>query len=156
MFLTDTQTYSALADTLKAAGLQIPDWWRSINQSSHAWAYNEIVSRLLARGFTQAQIAAWDRGAEFEQDLTIYRAMARGAMTEENVTAEFIGMFDRREELTGNPSKDLKPVLVANAGVWQTPADTPGTVGVGAVGTAGFVFNFPDPQDPGTGNSLVW
>jgi hypothetical protein len=138
MFLTDLQTYEAIRQTLQAStGKALSPTWNGINQSAHAWAYNLIYTTLLARGFSAAQINAWDQGADYERDLTLYRAFLQGAALH-RLDSDFIKLFDR--------SKALEKVSVSNVGVWQAPADTPGTVGTGKINTAGGVFNF-DPDD---------
>lgn len=137
MFLTDAQTLQAISDTLQSVSVDnLPAFWTNINTQCHLWAYNELFSALIARGFTQTQIAGWDRGADFELDLTVYRALERGSSLHE-FDDKFISKFDRRE--------DLKTVLLTVNGQWQTPGDIPGTVTTGPMNQSGGVFNF-DPS----------
>ncbi len=146
MFLTDDVLTTDLAGSLKKVRAALANYWPLFLTQCHQWAYNEIVSALLARGFTQAQIAAWDRGADFERDLTLYRALVRGAALED-YDLKAVEMLDRRKELCG--------VLVANGGQWQRPKDTPGTVGSGSFDTSGDLYSL-DPDDPRRGEPTRW
>ncbi len=138
MFLTDSQCMQAVADLLKYDISALPGYWTSVVSQAHVAAYQEIQGRLLARGFTTAQVVLWDRGAEFERMLTIYWSLVNGGGT----TAyddRFIKQFDRRS--------DLDSVLVSVAGTWIIPGETPGTVGTGFEDTTGDLFSL-DRDDP--------
>jgi hypothetical protein len=153
VFLTDTQTMQDLSDTLKMIGVtNMPPWWNTINTKSHAWAYSQIVQRLLRRGYSITLINQWDEGGQFESDLTIFRALSRAA-TLENLSADFINKFDRRDEL-------LAAAVTIN-NVFQNP-DNPS---VGQTGTGFFdhtqdIFRGPtdpaNPQDPDPDQVTTW
>lgn len=142
MFLLDAQTLQDISDTLKAIGVaNLPKWWNTINTRSHAWAYNQILQYLLRRGYSKAVIDTWDEGAEYESDLTIFRALSRaGAL--ENVSAELIKGFDRRDE--------LKEVMVMVSGK-SVPPDNPivGQVSTGYYDHTQDIFKgATDPSNP--------
>lgn len=136
MFNTDAIILQAVSDTLQAVGVSnLPAQWTNIAAQAHVWAYNTIVSALSGRGFTPAQILAWDRGAEFEGDLAIYRALSRGGALA-NLDDKFIRTFDRREE--------LKDVFYTTGGAIQDAQGTAGQVGVGDMDTSTDIFQWPD------------
>jgi len=63
-------------------------------------AYNEIVSRLMKRGLTQAEISTWVRGEEFQLDIATYwygRDCGWGSKLQEE--RDWIKVFDRTKEL---------------------------------------------------------
>ena len=95
---------------------------------AHQRAAGQVYSCLIERGFNPTQIAAWDRGAEFETQIATGHALADGGSTEA-VDDRFLKRYEEYQ-------KELFTVLVTNSGVWQTPADTPGTVSVGPMDCA--------------------
>lgn len=129
----------AVSDTLQQVGVgNLPAQWESISAQCQTWAYNEIVSVLSGRGFTPAQITAWDRGAEFELDLAIFRALSRGGALA-NLSVEFIKSFDRRPE--------LREVIYTTAGAIQDPQGTAGLANVGDNDTSEDIFVLPPSGD---------
>ncbi len=148
-FLTDAACLQKLADVLQAASTSaLPAQWAStILPDCHVWAYQELLTALASRGFTAVQIAAWDRGAEFEGDLTLYRALSRGGSLQ-NLDDKFINTFDRRDDLHGNPSKNITAVSVLNGGVWQAPAGGVGLPSHGVEATGSDIFVWPGTGDP--------
>lgn len=141
MYLTDAQTLQAVADSLKAGGvdalLATAPQWSNINSEAHASAYQEIVGRLLNRGFTLAQIQGWDRGGEFELALTRFWALTNGGGLSA-YDMDSVKLFDRR--------KDLDNVIVFVNGVFVNPtAQQPGTVNFGT--QAGVVHVRPGASD---------
>lgn len=105
-FLTDDEAKTRLADVLKLKGgaAELQGWWQSIVADANARAYEEITSLLIGRGYTLAQINAWDYGAGFQADLMLYFALSRAATTDHHDSAvgkQFIDSLDRRGELSG-------------------------------------------------------
>lgn len=148
MFLGDSDTLAACTDALKMLGVsQAPGWLSSMNTRAHARAYNTILGTLLARGYTKAQVDSWDRGGEFESDLTVYFALSWGGATESLDPAK-LAAFDRREE--------LKEAQVYAAGVLLDPAGSAGQVTTGTYSTAEDTFVWPDPEDPQKGQVARW
>lgn len=162
MFLTDNDILDRIADVLQAASRSaLPSQWAStIVPDGHRRAYNEIVSALASRGYTLSQITSWDRGTEFEADLGVWASLVKGASLA-NVTPTLLEMYDRREELRGNPAKGVPAVVVTISGAFVDPAGTAGQVVVGSDDTSGDTFVFPwqsdDPFPPGqSGQDLKW
>ncbi len=148
-FLTDTQVKQAVADFLKVDVTQLPAYFTGsgrVIEDAHVAAYQEIKGRLLARGFTAAQVDLWDRGAEFEKHLTIYWATINGGGTTA-MDDRFLKQYDRRN--------DLNSVLVSVLGVFITPGDTPGTIGIGAEDTSNDLFSL-DQFDDRRGKPTRW
>ncbi len=141
-FLSDDQTLSDLAATIKATGVEvIPGYWPAINTRAHTRAYNEIYSALIGRGYSASQIAAWDRGEEFESDLTVWFAISKSSSATP-LNQKVFSIFDRRA--------DLQAVPIVNAGVLQAPAEgSQGTIHTGAPATDTDVFVWP-PTDGST------
>ncbi len=148
-FLTDTQVKQAVADFLKVDVADLPTYWTGatrVIEDAHVAAYQEIQGRLLARGFTTAQVVLWDRGAEFEKHLTIYWSLINGGGTTA-MDDRFVKMYDRRN--------DLNSVLVSVSGVFITPGDTPGTIEIGAEDTSNDLFSL-DQTDDRRGKPTRW
>jgi hypothetical protein len=111
MFLTDVQIETALAAILKQNVSDLPDYEPTILTDAHNSAYNDIASRLVARGFTLAQVNAWDRGAEFEKDIALWWCFDKMAGLSQAVDDRFIGKLDRRAELIDTPvTNGFKPI----------------------------------------------
>ncbi len=127
MFLTSDQAIQSVADALKARSVaelltNAPNW-SGIIQAAQRSAYQDIVGRLIKRGFILAQIVSWDRGAEFELDLTKYWSLVNGGGLS-GYDPTFIKMLDRR--------KELDDVMVSVNGVYIVPGQTqPGTINFG-------------------------
>jgi len=147
-FITDTELTVIVADRLKMSTNQLPPYYTStILPRASTAAWQEIQGRLLARGFTLAQIEAWDRGAEFQGDLgTWYAIVSSGFYA--GFDKETLKLMDRREE--------LDTVQVFTDGVWKRPDDTQGGATQGAPITTGNIFNWPDPNGPQTGEYTRW
>lgn len=138
-FLTDNQCLQSVADLLKVALASLPSYWTNVVSEAHTSAYQEIVGRLLRRGYTKAQIDQWDRGAEFERSLTLFWSAVNGGGLA-NYDDKFIARFDRR--------KELDEVLLSIGGVYVYPnQSTPGTIGTGGPNTTRDIFVWPDPDD---------
>lgn len=133
MYTTDAQIKQDVADALKVASVSdLPAYWDNLVARCHVAAYQEIVGALLARGFTQAQIDAWDRGTEFERHLALYFCFTwpQGAG---QFDLNAVKLWDRREE--------LKAVQIYYGGAAVDPSASPGTIGAGRIRTDVGVFN---------------
>ncbi len=142
MFLADADISQALADMYRTTTGALPSQLTNVVAQAHTAAYQDILSGLLARGFSLAQISLWDRGAEFERMLSLYWVLVNSG---ENVNyGPLVKNYDRRQ--------DLKTVLLSIAGVYQAPAaaDTPGDIGSGDFDTGRDVqdYNTIDPRTP--------
>jgi hypothetical protein len=123
-FVTDSQLKTRIAAQLKQDSSSLPTYWDTIITDARNSAYREIQAALLQRGYTAAQIAAWDRGAEFEIDIGLFWALVKGAgMKGEDI--KFIQLLDRR--------KELAVVDVTNSDVLQTPEPAATPIGYGAL-----------------------
>ena len=71
-FITSGQLKTRVANALKVDENDLPGNWDQTIEDAATDAYREIVGKLMARGFTQAQIDAWDRGAEFQRDIGLF------------------------------------------------------------------------------------
>ena len=143
MFITDDQLLDALANRLHTAVSALPSFWTGIVGDSNTAAYNEIVGRLMARGFLKADIDQWDRGAEFQRRVGVW-FMLRDGGAYAGFDAETIKSMDCR--------KDLDTTLFAVSGAWVKPSgDEPGLATTGGPLATGGIFNFPNPDDPDLG-----
>ncbi len=138
MFLTDAQIKTSLAGFYRTAEANLPAQLTDVIADAHTAAYQDILSGLLDRSITLAQIVQWDRGAEFERMLSLYWILVNSG---ENVNyGPLISNYDRR--------KDLKTVLVSINGVFVVPnaTDAPGDIGIGNLDTSNDLFVM-DPDD---------
>lgn len=161
-FTTDAQTLQDYSDALQQGGVSIlPAFASNNNTRNHARAYQEIVTALAQRGYLLAQITQWDRGAEFERDMTTWLNLSMGGLGQ-NIDPKFIDRFDRRKELHGSERDEIKPVSLTIGGLFTAPAGTAGTVQSGPINTSDDVFVFPDPTTsddppgPGRGKPIRW
>ena len=158
MFTTDVAVLGNLAAVLKqydatpSPPVVAPTgaFWTQIVLGQHVRAYNEIVARLVARGYDAAtQIPDWDRGAEWELQLaTLYALEAGGAA--EAVDDRLLAKLRSDYADLGSPQnpKGLNAVLLTIGAVAKYPADAPGTVGSGATGLPDETALGPDPDAP--------
>lgn len=124
-----------LADTLQKDVDTLEDWWEGIVTQARTFAYQEVVGRLMSRGYSRTQVDDWDRGAEFEGDLALWYCLVRGGAANA-YDPRFIDMLDRRKELAA--------VAVFASGEHASPRDPQPGSGP-AVGTGrGSVFTWPD------------
>ena len=120
MFITDEQLTASLASMLKKPAAQIAPFWEEIVTASNESAFGSIRSHFLARGFTAAQIDAWDQGPEYQRDIGLFWCLVKGGGLH-GYDSTFIKMLDRRAELKqfdletgGIPQEQLgSPKLIA-------------------------------------------
>ncbi len=132
MFLSDAQIKAQIAAHLSQAEADLDDVkWGPIIQQAHQAAYRAIRGALLLRGFTQAQVDAFDDGAFYERTLSLFFAGISGSFGEAyDLTA--IKAMDLR--------RDLEGCQVFISGEWVRPgtgAAGPGTVNTGQQRTSG-------------------
>lgn len=139
-FNTASVIRTALAGVLKMKEGDMPSYYETHIPAALNAAYYEVLGKLLARGFTQANILAFDRGAEFEKDIALFWCLVRsGAYA--GFDGATLQALDRR--------KELETVLVFVSGVWIQPASgEAGTVTTAgpSVGNTG-VFAYDDSED---------
>lgn len=147
MFTTDAVVKTDVAAALKLASVSdLPDWWDDVIERCHTSAYQEIVGQLLQRGFSKAQVDAWDRGVEFERHLSLYFVFT-SPQGHGSFDTNAVKLWDRRE--------DLKSALVYASGAWTNPGESPGTVGNGRMSESVGVFN-PIGADDDNPNPMDW
>ena len=144
-FINDSQLKDELHSTLGKAPGEMSSKWDNIVRRSNVSAYQDIVSRLVARGFSKAQVDLWDRGAEFNVDIGLYWCLVKGGGLEA-YDDKFINKLDRREE--------LDTVLVTTSGVIVTPANG-GDFGTGSFDTSSDLFVM-DEDDGRRGEPTSW
>ena len=146
-FKTDQDIRNRLAGLLKQEQDQVPGYWDPIVSDSNAAGYNEIVTKLVARGYSKAQVDAWDRGAEFEIDIALFWCLVKGAGLH-GYDDKFINKLDRRAEL------DEVDVLID--GKLVDPAGVAGDQwGWGLQETSNERFSF-DADDANLDTPTVW
>lgn len=119
MFLQDSDIQTQLAAVLKTDASNLdPYWTATLIPTWHANAYQDIVTRLTARGFTGNQIASWDRGKEFESCLSLFWLLTQGSGLHD---------FDDRAIERLDRRKELDTMLITSQGIELVP----GVVGEG-------------------------
>ncbi len=155
-YLSDSDALDIIAGLLKSAGqtelLADAPYWESLVSRCNNSAYQEVLGQLLMRGFTKAQVDAWDRRIEFQRDLMIFWSLPDGAALE-SFSDLFLRSKDRR--------KDLTSVQVFANGAYVNPqagGSAPGVCSFGPSSGAGTgqVFNWPDPNDPNLDQPTRW
>lgn len=123
-FILDSDLTAAVASVLKLANpASLPASWAGPITEANAMAYSDILGALMDRGFTQAQIDGWNRGATIQRLQGLYWAFVIGAG---------IHNFDDRWANKWDQRTYLKTCLVELAGgPGQFPAIDPGLVEVG-------------------------
>lgn len=142
-FLTDAAVLQSVADIqhqdvgslpLQLGTLASPG---NVVLEAHAAAYNEIVGRLLNRGYTLAQITSWDQGVFYERQISLYFVLVNVAGTF-GYSDLWIKQYDRR--------KDLDTVLVSISGSFVQPVEgNPGTCILGTDSTSGDATAWMNP-----------
>jgi hypothetical protein len=97
-YITDAALKQSLADQLSKASVSLLGVADGTIAECNLRAYQDIISRLAARSFTQSQIDAWDRRAEFNKDLALFWLFTVGSVPHP-FAQESIKNFDRRKEL---------------------------------------------------------
>ncbi len=128
MYTTDDVIAGDVAAALGIDVADLPAKYQGQIPRTHVASYQEIFGQLLARGFTPAQITAWDRGEEFERSIALYFVFS---------TPQAAGVFDKEAMSVWDRRKELCSVIVSAGTVWSTPSDTPGNVGIGQVTQTG-------------------
>jgi len=149
-FVADSVTLADLGDALQQAGIStLASQMTNVNTRCHAKAYSYIVERLLRRGYTAAQVAAWDsaHAGPVERDMTIFFALSL-AFVNTQVSPEMLKAYDRRE--------DLETLAITTSGDFVYPLGSAGLCGSGTLSTGGDLFVWPDPDDPMLGEVTQW
>lgn len=126
-FLTREEFRQSLADTLKVSVSDLGSNWDRQCEEAMRSAYLDIRGALVQRGFTAAQVLAWERGAEFQRDIGHYWALVRSGAAVP-MDDRILERLDRRKEL-------MTVVVEIDTGVPQAPAYSPPRVQVGKIGS---------------------
>lgn len=135
-WITDAQLLAALAAVYGKADPAALAVEPGALADANAFAGNEVVGRLLQRGFTLAQIDAWDRRVEFNTTVALWWLFTFGGVPYVG-NDQRVKDFDRRKEL----SDPLTALFIGNVLVNPNAAgeaDPGGGVSHGAMG-GGFV-----------------
>lgn len=123
-WITNDQLKQSVADILKKDVATLAAYWTSFIASANQDAANDITSILMGKGFTQAQINAWDNRVTYNNDIALYLALVKGgALADYDQTT--IDKLDRRKMLTEAGAIMINGEIVSPGG-----ADT----GAGAAG----------------------
>ena len=125
---------SKVADLLQKADASTLAVADSVFADSVNRAYLDIVSRLQARMYTQSQIEAWDRGAEYNLDIAMYWVFQSGGVPA-NFSDQFIKNFDRRNEMDKDSFRLVCGGVVVRPGQ-DLASDAAGTIGYGMLTNA--------------------
>ncbi len=116
MFTTDADCQQCLADILQMTQAQLlarAPFLVDLTPRAHSWAYNQIVEGLSARGYIPVQIAGWDLGVSYEQQIYCFRMITWSQVLQKMTTLEVVKSLDLREDL-------MKTELIVG-GLWQSP-----------------------------------
>ncbi len=112
--VTAAQVHRSLADALNIADESaLPPRWDGIIDEAVTFSANEVSGVLESRGFSVANVAAWDRLFEVTRDLALWRTIVMGGIYN-SFDANVIKTLDRRAE--------LHTILVAVNGIYLKPA----------------------------------
>lgn len=139
MFITAQQLNLAIHDTLqKADAVPLTGYWLTFINLALNWSYNEILQRIGQRGYSKTLIDQWDRGAEFQTDLGVWKALQwLSTQTSVKVNQAALTLLDRRKELSGGTNTSggsfnvaitgyEDPVMLLIGGVMTYPDTTVG------------------------------
>lgn len=128
-FITTADLKQAVADSIHKDITKLHPLWDRLCADCVEAGYADIKNRLLIKGFTIAQVDAWDDGYRYNLDQSLFWALTRGAAFGENSDRD-IAKLDHRKELES-------PFLVAIAvgGVMVTPGAVAGQGGQVATGS---------------------
>lgn len=82
-YITDADLFKEIASRLGSTPSQLSkqsSGWSTIVASANQDAYQKIISTMLGRNYTQAQIDAWDRRVEFNRRIAICYAFEDNAV----------------------------------------------------------------------------
>lgn len=123
-WISDADLKSALADMLGKTSASLVGKWTDIVTAANVAAANDIAQRLLARGYSAAQIDAWDYRAVFNRDIGLFWALVKGGGLADYSDVG-INKLDRRKEL------DTLAVLIGGAVALPAVDATTGGFAVG-------------------------
>lgn len=132
-WITNAVLKGKLADLLSQDVGDLLPKLDSVIADSNAAAAGEISGALFARGFTVAQIDAWDRRVEFNTDIGLFWCLTKGGMLA-NFSDLFIQKIDRRKELV------TLPVLISGVLAQPGGGDSTSPISGGRLSESGYRF----------------
>lgn len=139
-FISNTELKTELTSVLKQAGADtVGSHWDALVARSNTAAYQEILRRLVPRGYTKAQVDTWVSGAEFQTDIGLFWCLTKNA-TQSEFPDTFIAKLDRREELD-------TVALLDSSGVEIPPLTASDEVAWGTAETGSDMFVMPTSND---------
>lgn len=136
-WIADVALKQALADMLKKSVSDLSAYWDRIITEANRSATDDITYRLMARGYSVAQIDQWDQRVTFNTDIGLFWALTRGGGLGDYPDL-WVNKLDRR--------KELDTIAIFAGGVVILPgADSDGSgfaIGGGRLNEAGYRFNF--------------
>lgn len=145
-FITEADLAAALKSALQLApDTVLEPWWGPLVTAAWAEAYSTIVSSLMGRGFSKAQIDQWDQGATYQRLIGLWRCLNQAAVNQPEMYS-----------LTALQAVDVRANLVKEnvtvGGLWVYPDSEVAQVSVGPYDAAEDLFGTPvDPEDPRLG-----
>lgn len=136
-WITTEVLSQALADMLKKSVEDLADYYTRIVPAANQAAADDITYRLMARGYSLAQIDQWDQRVTFNTDLGLFWALTKAGGLGD-YSDQWVNKLDRRKEL------DTIALFVGGSVVLPgEDADGSGfAVGGGRLSEDGYRFNF--------------
>lgn len=134
-FLTNDQLRASLAGALQKSDPSLLAVDEQVLTEANTFAGQEILSRMLVRGYTAAQVESWDRLTEYATHLALFWSFTYGGVPYPGYE-DRVKDFDRRKELDSEKTILFignQPVFPGAAG----QSDVGGAVSFGTI-TAGF------------------
>ena len=98
--VSDATLKAYFAALARKTSVQLVAQWDTMIPRANSWAYYRIITILAGRGYTKAQIDAWDQIAEYNLALGVFCLLTNGAVIEAtSMSQHFIDSFDMEEEL---------------------------------------------------------
>lgn len=97
-WISDDQLKQKLADILQVDVADFDSIKSSTITDSNNAAWNDILSILVARGYTMAQVDAWDQRVVYNTDIAMFWAFVKGRLPIADGTMQ-VDKLDRRKEL---------------------------------------------------------
>jgi hypothetical protein len=141
VLLEDSDIKRAVAAALKKDVADLPDYFDEYVANAHLSGWADVREAMLRRGFSQAQILAWPRCAEYERKQSLFHALINGGGLE-SFDLTGVRVLDQRKELASMQMYD-------DDGNYITPAN--GAAGPGTVNTGGPSGGYSDTQFPPSG-----
>jgi hypothetical protein len=116
-WITDDDLKTRVLSLLGKTEFETSGVYETVITDANRQAYRDILFALTSRGYSVAQVEAWDAKQEFNVSLGLFWALTMlGAA--KNFDDRFIKALDRREELT-DPRRVIR---ITSGGVTVTPS----------------------------------